>query len=96
MAYGLFTAVWGLVANLHFPNFTWTSEVTVVKQSAATMLTVFAGMIFSMVPIGIVFAMPAAAQTVLTITTAALLLLGAALAVYLNTKGEQIFKRLEA
>lgn len=95
-SYALFAAVFGIVANLHFPNFAWTNEVTVVKQSAATMLTVFAGMIFSMVPIGIAFANLAAAKTVLLATTAVILFLGILLTLYINTKGKQLFEQLDA
>ena len=39
----LFVSLLGLVVNLKFPNFTWTSETVVVKQSAATLLTIFSG-----------------------------------------------------
>jgi len=34
----------GIVINLQFPKFDWTSHVTVVKQSLATMITIFGGM----------------------------------------------------
>ncbi len=40
----LFTSLFGLLVNLKFPNFTWTSEVLVIKQSAATIITIFTGM----------------------------------------------------
>ena len=60
------------------------------------MLTVFAGMIFSMVPIGIAFANLAAAKTVLLATTAVILFLGILLTLYINTKGKQLFEQLDA
>jgi hypothetical protein len=44
MACGIFISLYGLVINLLLPNFNWTAEVTVIKQSAATMITVFSGM----------------------------------------------------
>ncbi len=37
----LFTSQLGLIINLRFPNLNWTSETVVVKQSAATMMTLF-------------------------------------------------------
>jgi ABC-2 type transport system permease protein len=41
----LFISMLGLVVNLKFPNLTWTSETVVVKQSAASMLTVFGSLL---------------------------------------------------
>lgn len=40
----LFTALFGLLINLRLPNFNWTSETMVVKQSAASMVVIFTGM----------------------------------------------------
>lgn len=39
----LFVSLFGLILNLRLPNFNWTSETIVVKQSAATMITLFGG-----------------------------------------------------
>lgn len=39
----LFVSLFGLVLNLRLPNFNWTSETMVVKQSAATLITIFGG-----------------------------------------------------
>lgn len=41
----LFTALFGLLVNLRLPNFNWTSETMVVKQSAASLIVIFSGMI---------------------------------------------------
>ncbi len=43
----VFIAMFGLVINLMLPNFTWTSEVVAVKQSASTMVTIFSGFGFA-------------------------------------------------
>ena len=40
----IFISCFGLLINLLLPNFTWTSETIVIKQSAATMIAIFAGM----------------------------------------------------
>ncbi|MGB4661650.1 MAG: hypothetical protein WBI07_20925, partial [Mobilitalea sp.] len=40
----IFISCFGLLINLMLPNFTWTSETIVIKQSAATMISVFTGM----------------------------------------------------
>lgn len=39
----LFTALFGLLVNLKLPNFTWTTEVLVIKQSAASIVSIFTG-----------------------------------------------------
>ncbi len=38
-----FISIWGMVLNLIFPNFTWTTEAVVVKQSIAAMIAIFSG-----------------------------------------------------
>ncbi|NLP34047.1 MAG: hypothetical protein GX359_02510 [Clostridiales bacterium] len=40
----IFVSVYGLLVNLKFPNFDWTTETTVVKQSAAALVCVLTGM----------------------------------------------------
>ena len=47
-----FIAFYGLLINLVLPNFSWTTEVIVIKQSAACMVTIFSAMGF----VGIQFA----------------------------------------
>lgn len=49
----LFSTVWGMWINLHFPNFTWQNEVEVIKQGAACMLGIFSG-IFGYLALGAV------------------------------------------
>lgn len=46
VALSIFIALYGLVLNLLLPNLNWTSEVVVVKQSAATMITIFTSMVY--------------------------------------------------
>lgn len=53
LAYAAFTSVWGMFVNLKMPNFSWESEITVIKQSMASMLGILGGLIFGMIPIGI-------------------------------------------
>lgn len=47
VASAFFTAFLGLLVNILIPNFQWTSETIVVKQSAASTISVFAGMGFT-------------------------------------------------
>ncbi len=42
----VFIALLGLLLNLKLPNFTWTTEVIVIKQSAAALVSLFTGFIF--------------------------------------------------
>jgi len=39
----VFISCYGLVINLLLPNFNWTTEVIVIKQSSATIITMFSG-----------------------------------------------------
>ena len=43
-ACAVFISFYGLFINLLLPNFSWISEVVVIKNSAATMVTVFSSM----------------------------------------------------
>lgn len=43
----LFSCVFGVTVNLHFPVFTWESEASVVKQSAASMLGGLGGVLLT-------------------------------------------------
>lgn len=45
LAYACFTSVFGMWLNLKFPNYSWASEVTVVKQGAASFISIFFGMV---------------------------------------------------
>lgn len=46
LASSVFIAFYGLLINLLLPNLNWTSEVVVIKQSAASMVTIFSGMAY--------------------------------------------------
>jgi ABC-2 type transport system permease protein len=45
-ACSVFISFYGLIINLLLPNFAWTSEVVVIKQSAACLVTIFSGMAY--------------------------------------------------
>ena len=47
LAYSYFAALLGLKCNLNSPNFDWTNEVTVVKQSKPVLITMLAGMLLT-------------------------------------------------
>lgn len=77
LLYTLLAAVGGMFLNIHFPNFTWTNEATVVKQGAAPMITVFGGMILVFVPGGILLMTGIAPLLLYTILAFLLLALNA-------------------
>ena len=52
LAFSCFTSVWGMFANIHFPNYSWENEAIPVKQSAASFLGLFGGLLLA-IPSGI-------------------------------------------
>lgn len=66
LAYVGLTSVWGIFINLIIPNFTWESEVTVIKQSMSSVLGIVGGMLFGFIPIGILLILPGVDKNLLT------------------------------
>jgi ABC-2 type transport system permease protein len=54
----VFIALYGLLMNLLLPNFNWTSDVAVVKQSASSMASVFSGFGVIAIQTAILFLIP--------------------------------------
>lgn len=73
-AYALYTALMGLAVNLAYPNFTWSTEITVIKQSAAVMLAMVFGMLSVAVPLILLFTVDGINAKILTYATFVLLL----------------------
>lgn len=70
LAYAMFTPVWGIFVNQKMPNFAWESEVTVIKQSMASMVGILGGMLFGIIPIIILMMMKNINQNlILAVTT---------------------------
>lgn len=74
LAYGLFMAVFGLFANLKFPNFQWINPTSVVKQGTPSMITTLGGMLISIIAAILIFTFISLAPIIYGILTAALLL----------------------
>lgn len=93
--YALFIASLGLIVNLKFPNLNWTTEVMVIKQSAATMISVFAGMFIGAIPF-ILLILNTGLQPVYVDMILILLLITATWGMYkyLNSKGKKLFLSL--
>ena len=53
--------------NLKFPNYSWTSEITVVKQSAASFIGIFFGMMNGAIPIIVLIFCPQWNEAVVTL-----------------------------
>ncbi len=93
--YALFTAVAGLLINLALPNMNWTAEVTVIKQSAASMVAIFGGIFVVVPPAALIFVLPDV-NPVYTNAGAAIVILVMTLLLYryLINKGSKIFQKL--
>jgi ABC-2 type transport system permease protein len=93
--YSLFTAVAGLLINLALPNLDWTMEVTVIKQSAASMVAVFGGILVVVPPAALIFVLPEInpiftnTGTIIVVSVITLFLYR-----YLITGGSKMFQKL--
>lgn len=93
--YACFTAMMGVLINMKFPKLEWTSEVTVIKQSAAVLVSMLIGFIS--------LAIPCLLSLLLVDLNGNLILLGTGIVLvvacgmmyqYMRTKGEQLFQAL--
>lgn len=89
LAYVGFTSVWGIFINIKMPNFTWESEVTVIKQSMASMLGMMGGMLFGIMPIGILFFLSNVDKNLLTVVIT-LVVIGSTMLLYRKVCGTKL------
>jgi ABC-2 type transport system permease protein len=54
----IFISSYGLLINLLLPNFSWSNETVVVKQSAACMITIFSSILFCVIPFLLIMYLP--------------------------------------
>ncbi len=92
LAYSIFVAAFGLALNLLMPKMDWTSDTQVVKQSAAVMVAIFAGMAIAGVPIAL--CMSFGPQLVMPITTIVVAVLGFGLIAWINHGGIRRFRQI--
>jgi len=96
LAYSVFTALMGLAVNLAYPNFSWTNEITVIKQSAAVMIALVIGLAAVAAPIAAVAALKMEhAALVEAAAVAALVCISAVLYRHIMTRGVQTFESFE-
>lgn len=92
IAYAFFTALGGLALNLIFPNFTWSTEITVIKQSTAVMLAALLGIASVAVPLIVMFTIKTLdAKLVTYVTLIALVLADIAMYRYIMKRGVKTF-----
>lgn len=93
LVYALFIAFSGMVINLRFPNFDWTNEVAVIKQSVASFISVFGGLLSCLIPIGLLLLIPNINPYVLLVCLTILLLILCLLMYgYMKSRGAKVLK----
>lgn len=99
IAVAVFEAFFGVTVNLSFPKFDWTSETVVIKQSAATVITMFSTLGIVGIPT-FVFAElmnnGVQATVFLTVFTAGFIIASVMLYRYLSTRGVRKFQEMQS
>jgi len=95
ISYALFISIAGIVINLHLPKLDWVSEVTVIKQSAATFTAMIVGLGSIAIPITIILKLPQIDVSMVVITTTACIaIINIFMYRYICVKGIKIFNQL--
>lgn len=96
LSFTLLSACFGLYMNLRAPNLTWQSEITPIKQSLSTFVTLFGGWVYVILTAVALFALTtvvssAAGLAILTAVNA-----GVAFVLYrwINVRGSAVFAKL--
>lgn len=93
--YSFFTSVLGMVVNLRFPSLEWTNEVTVIKKSISTTISMVSGFLSASIPVIFVLTTRDTLKIqVLSICVAMIGIITIGLYIYLLKKGEELFKKL--
>ncbi|KWX71943.1 ABC-2 type transport system permease protein [Paenibacillus jilunlii] len=93
--YACYSAMLGIIINLKLPKLEWTSEVAVVKQSAAVLASMFIGIISLLIPLGISLLL-AHVNGKLILSGVGMLMIAVCIAMfrYMQTKGERLVQKL--
>lgn len=95
IVYAFFVSMVGLIANLFMPNFSWQNEVTVIKQSAATLIAMLVGMFLAVLPTVLFFTVTAFGPAeLLTILSLLFIIIDMGLGIFLKQNGERMFRAL--
>ena len=93
----IFSALFGVAVNLHFPKFDWINETVVVKQSMSVMITMFGGWGITVIPLLLyIFVLNGvlSAEAFIVIFTAIIAVICIWIGYYLKTKGGAKFEQL--
>ena len=93
----VFSALFGVTVNLHFPKFDWINETVVVKQSMSVMIAMFGGWGITVIPLLLyVFALSGvlSAEAFIVIFTAVIAVVCIWMWFYLRTRGGAKFEQL--
>jgi ABC-2 type transport system permease protein len=93
----IFSALLGVVVNMHFPKFDWVNETVPIKQSMSTVITMFTSMAVVLLPTVLYSAALAQTLTIelfMIIYTIVIIALCLLMYRYLKTKGSIIFASL--
>lgn len=93
----VFTALFGVIINLHFPKFDWISETIAIKQGMSTMIAMFGSMAVLLIPTALyVFLFSHFLSIKIYLLLCGVLFLGLnfLLSFYLRTRGSKLFEQL--
>jgi len=93
--YACYSAVMGVIVNLKLPKLEWTSEVTVIKQSAAVLVSMLIGIVSLLVPFGISLLLIHVNGNLL-LTGFGMMMIAGCIAMfrYIQINGERLFQTL--
>jgi ABC-2 type transport system permease protein len=94
LAYALFSAALGLLVNLKLPKLEWQNEAQVVKQSAASMVSMFGSAALPVLVVVGTLALGKFALIFIAGTTLIPIAATVVIALYLSRRGESLFKAL--
>lgn len=92
--YSVLTAFGGLLINLIFPKFDWENDTQVVKQSIASLITMFGSMVLAVVPIFVYLYLISNITTVCLIALGFYTLLSVAAMILTFTFGVRRFRKI--
>lgn len=77
--YALYISILGMYLNTVFPKYNWKNEQEAVKNSASVLITIAIGGISSIIPLLLCFALPDSSYIIMSISSAAVLVIAALL-----------------
>ncbi|MNI62971.1 hypothetical protein D3C73_1183130 [compost metagenome] len=93
--YACYTALLGVIVNLKLPKLEWTSEVQVVKQSAAVLVAMLLGFVSLVIPVALTLLLSSVNGQIVMLAIGLILIgLCAGMYRYVKVKGEALFRGL--